>query len=182
MKNGNHHPAGLPAPSPASVFSRWASSRIANPITLLWNIMKLRTIQQVSRGRHPTTIYVMAIKHSCAIFEKGKCPAPIRAWLAEYCPATPIELLAPLSLVNDESERRAFDDLLPETIYFFAGMGAMHAEMFRQAWCNPVSNGLTEKGDLRLLDITFNPKLKEDCLLLCSDSLLISTKEQAVTC
>jgi hypothetical protein len=182
MKNGNYHSAGHPAPLRTSVFLRWATTRIANPITLLWNIMKLRTIQQVSRGRHPTTIYVMAIKHSCAIFEKGRCPATIRAWLAEYCPATPIELLAPLALINDESQRRAFDSPIPETTYLLAGMGAVHAELFRQAWCNRQYNAMTEPDGLRLLAITLASRPNDYRPSRWPVSLLVSAREQAVTC
>jgi len=177
MKNGNSPAWQLP-PLPASSF---LARLIAHPITYLGNIMKLRTIQQVARARHPTTIFAMVIRKSCAIFERSQCPAPIRKWLEEFCPATPIELLAPLSMLYDGSPR-AFPTRLPETVYYFAGMGAEHAKMFRKAWCDWPSNGLAHKGDLQLLEISFNPNLREECLLLWANDLLVSTRKQPTIC
>ena len=177
MKNGNPPAWHLSPLRASSLLARLT----VHPITYLGNIMKLRTIQQVSRARHPTIIFAMVIRESCAIFERGQCPAPIRAWLAEFCPATPIELLAPLSMLYDGSPR-AFADSLPETVYYFAGMGADHAKRFREAWCNWPSNGLANKDDLQLLEISFNPDLREECILLWADDLLVSTRKQPTIC
>jgi hypothetical protein len=61
-------------------------------------------------------------------------------------------------------------------------MGAVHAELFRQAWCNRQNNTMTEPDGLRLLEITLASRPNDYRPSRLPVSLLVSAREQAVTC